>query len=57
MKHQLNIFTGMLLLALAVYLFILISLFKDSPFIKNLTGVFLLLTVSGFIKERLKKAK
>jgi hypothetical protein len=55
MKHQLNIFTGMLLLALAVYLFILISLFKDSPLIKNLTGVFLLLTVSGFIKERLKK--
>jgi hypothetical protein len=55
MKHQLNILQGMLLLAFAGYFVVLAYLFKDSPLIKNLTGVFLILTISGFIKERLKR--
>jgi hypothetical protein len=52
---QVTILQITLLTAFAGYLFLLVYLFKDSQLIKNLTGVFLILTLSGFIKERFKK--
>lgn len=54
MKQQIIILRVILLLALAVYLFILLYLFRDikeSYLVKNLSCVFFILFVSGLIKD------